>query len=285
MSSRPIRSSAISISPRGGISNSPARNIESVISIPFAPTPRPRIVNQRGPQRGPNAGIGGVRGSSYSAVALSPPLRPTPRSFTQPSSSILSGAGTAPAHVYYEPRIIRADTVCPTSSSVSPSRVRRASGTGARVASSHVPALAISSADPMSIDPAPFPRPAYLDQSALRHLLQTDTPPQLPSLPKPEPVVARTDYIRRRSQSTPSFDSDEDEMSHSGDLSSRQQRETILMSPAPLRLPTRWSEEYRNPLLSVSADGRDLNYQGQLMPRQWNHFIYHMTRNRISWKL
>jgi hypothetical protein len=35
------------------------------------------------------------------------------------------------------------------------------------------------------------------------------------------------------------------------------------MSSALLRLPTRWSEQYRCSMLSVSADGRDLTYQGQ----------------------
>jgi hypothetical protein len=259
MSGRPARSSSISI-PRGGISNSPARNIESVISIPFAP--HPRIVNQRWPQRSPNTGISSVRGSSHIAVASSPPVRSTARSFTQPYSSIHLGTGTAPAHVYYEPRIIRADTVCPTSSSVSPTRTRRVSGTGVRAPSSYRPPLVNPSTGPMPIDLAPFPRPAYLDHSALRHLLQTDTPSQLPSSPKPDPVV-RADFVaRRRSQRSPSSDSDEEDMSHSGDLSSRQSRETILLSPAPLRLPTKWSDEYRNPLLSVSTDGRDLNYQG-----------------------
>jgi Ran-binding protein 9/10 len=277
MTSRPTRSSSVSVPPRGGISNSPARHIESVISIPGTQS-RPRIVNQGGPQRSPNVGISSVRGSSSMAVASSPPMRSTARSFTQPSSSVLSGTGTAPTHVYYEPRVIRADTTCPTSSSVLPSHARRASGTGVRAPSSHRPALAIPSAGPMVIDVAPFSRPAYLDQSALRHLLQTDTPPQLASSPKPEPAVARTDYgvNRRRSHRSPSSDSDEEDMSHSGELSSRQQ-ETILMSPAPLRLPTRWSEEYRSSLLSVSTDGRDLSYQGQFMPRQWNYLTCHAT--------
>lgn len=212
-------------------------------------------------------------------MASSPPVRSTARSFTQPYSSIHSGTGTAPAHVYYEPRIIRADTVCPTSSSVSPTRTRRVSGTGVRAPSSYRPALVNPSTVPMAIDLAPFPRPAYLDHSALRHLLQTDTPSQLPSSPKPDPVVVRADFVaRRRSQRSPSSDSDEEDMSHSGDLSSRQSRETILLSPAPLRLPTKWSDEYRNPLLSVSTDGRDLNYQGSFMPRRRNHLTHNLKQ-------
>ncbi|KAG1749624.1 uncharacterized protein EDB91DRAFT_1108746 [Suillus paluster] len=262
MSSRPARSSSIPVPPRGGMSTSPARNIESVISIPFAPSPqsRPRLVNQGWPQRSPIAGISSVRGSSSMAVATSPPTRLTARSFTQPSSTLLSGTGSTSAHIYYEPRIIRVDTACPTSS---PSRARRSSAAGVRAPSAQRPAMAHPG--PLPIDSAPFPRPSYLDHSALRHLLQTDTPSQLTSSPKPDPMVVRTDYGvgRRRVHRSPSYDSDEEDMSPPGDLPSRQQQETNpLISSTLLRLPTRWCEEYRSPLLSVSADGRDLTYHG-----------------------
>lgn len=125
--------------------------------------------------------------------------------------------------------------------------------------------MAHSSVGPLHADLAPFPRPAYLDHSALRHLLQTDTPSQLPSSPKPDPAVIRTEYAggRRRAQRSPSFDSDEEDTSPPGEISSRQQQENNpLMSSALLRLPIRWSEEYKSSMLSVSADGRDLTYQG-----------------------
>ncbi|KAG0699738.1 hypothetical protein DFH29DRAFT_808594 [Suillus ampliporus] len=195
------------------------------------------------------------------AVASSPPTRSTGRSFTQPTSSLLSSTGSTSAHIYYEPRVIRVDTACPTSS---PSRARRSSVAGVRAPSAQRPAMAHTSTGPLPINSAPFPRPAYLDHSALRHLLQTDTPSQLPSFPKLDSGV-RTDYGggRRRAQRTPSPDSEEEDMTPPGDLSSRQPQETNpSMSSALLHLPTRWSEEYRSTLLSVSADGRDLTYQG-----------------------
>lgn len=195
-------------------------------------------------------------------VASSSPMRSTARSFTQPSSALLSGTGTTPAQIYYEPRVIRVDTTCPTSS---PSRVRRSSATGVRTPSAQRPAMAHSSAGSFPADSAPFPRPGYLDHSALRHLLQTDTPTQLSSLPKPDLAVVRTEYTggRRRAQRSPSFDSDEEDVSPSGEMFSRQQQDNNpLMSSTLLRLPTRWSEEYRSPMLSVSQDGRDLTYQG-----------------------
>ncbi|KAG2045275.1 hypothetical protein BDR03DRAFT_848151 [Suillus americanus] len=188
-------------------------------------------------------------------------MRSTARSFTQPSSALLSGTGVTPAHAYYEPRVIRVDTTCPTSP---PSRVRRSSATGVRAPSAQRPAMAHSSVGPFPADPAPFPRPAYLDHSALRHLLQTDIP-QLSSSLKPDLVVLRTEYAggRRRAQRSPSFDSDEEDTSPPGEMSSRQQQENNpLMTSALLSLPTRWSEEYRSSMLSVSADGRDLTYQG-----------------------
>lgn len=124
--------------------------------------------------------------------------------------------------------------------------------------------MAHSSAGPFPADSAPFPRPAYLDHSALRHLLQTDAPFQPSSSSKLDPA-ARTEYAggRRRAQRSPSFDSDEEDTIPPSEMSSRQQQENNpLMSSALLRLPTRWSEEYRSPMLSVSADGRDLTYQG-----------------------
>lgn len=125
--------------------------------------------------------------------------------------------------------------------------------------------MAHSSAGPFPADSTPFPRPAYLDHSALRHLLQTDTPFQPSLSPKLDPAVVRTEYAggRRRAQRSPSFDSDEEDTIPPGEMSSRQQQDNNpLMSSALLRLPTRWSEEYRSPMLSVSTDGRDLTYQG-----------------------
>ncbi|KAG1874209.1 hypothetical protein C8R48DRAFT_593355 [Suillus tomentosus] len=188
-------------------------------------------------------------------------MRSTARSFPQPSPALLSGTGATPAHIYYEPRVIRVDTTCPTSL---PSPPRRPSATGVRAPSAQRPAMAHTSAGPSPADSVPFPRPAYLDHSALRHLLQTDTPSQLSSSPKPDLAVVRTEYAggRRRVQRSPSVDSDEEDSIPPGEISSRHPENNPLMSSALLRLPTRWSEEYRSPMLSVSADGRDITYQG-----------------------
>ncbi|KAJ7785713.1 concanavalin A-like lectin/glucanase domain-containing protein, partial [Mycena metata] len=60
-----------------------------------------------------------------------------------------------------------------------------------------------------------------------------------------------------RRASSPSTDSEED------DASPPPRRVTPANSlPQVLNLPTRWSEQYRHELLSISGDGRDVTYQG-----------------------
>ncbi|KIJ21428.1 hypothetical protein PAXINDRAFT_164933 [Paxillus involutus ATCC 200175] len=270
MSNRPSRSSSIPV--RGTVPSSPARNIESVISIPFSTSPtqsRPRTAGQGWLPRNSTVhdhratGIPhGVRGSS--TVASSPPTRPTARSFTH-SSVLFTPAGTAYPNTAYEPRVIRADSArgsdvtCPQSSSVSPTRARRPSATGVRAPSAqrssvaHIPTPAT--------EPVPFPRPAYLEHSALRHLLQTESPSLLPPR-KAEPTVVRVDYtIGRRVQRSPSYDSDEDDMSPPREVRKSTPPPVTTSSPT-LLLPTRWSDEYRSPHLTVCSDGRELIYQG-----------------------
>ncbi|KAL4257246.1 B30.2/SPRY domain-containing protein [Pleurotus pulmonarius] len=103
-----------------------------------------------------------------------------------------------------------------------------------------------------------FARPAYLELSALRHLLQTEEPPRLP-VRKVESVVP--------SGASPSpyaalSESDEE----SDGTPPRDVRATSRPRPpssAYTVLPSRWSEETRHPSLTVSAEGRELTFQGQ----------------------
>jgi hypothetical protein len=276
MSNRPPRSSSIPV--RGTIPSSPARNIESVISIPFSTNPaqsRPRITTQGWPQRNPHdhRAIGipyGVRGSS--TMASTHPTRPTARSFTQ--SSVLSGRGTAYPHTTYEPRVIRADSArgpdvaCPQSSStssVSPARARQLSATGVRAPSAQRSSVALI---PVATEePVPCPRPAYLDHSAFRHLLQTESPSLLPPR-KTEPTVVRVGLISgRRSQRSPSYDSDEEDMTPPPEV---QKSTPPTTSSTTLLLPTRWCDEYRSAHLTLSGDDRELSYQGKLICSSYN---------------
>ncbi|EGN92672.1 hypothetical protein SERLA73DRAFT_116956 [Serpula lacrymans var. lacrymans S7.3] len=167
----------------------------------------------------------------------------------------------------YEPRVIRVDTArsvdnaCVSSSSTSPTRTRRPSATGVRAPSVQRPPVGHPPSLP-PITPTTFPRPAYLDRSALRHLLQTE-PPRLPG--RTEPVTIRVGSpghsagrSRRRS---PSSDSDEEDVSPPRELPPT--TPSVLLSSSPiLRLPTRWSDAYRNDMLSLSYDGRELIYHG-----------------------
>ncbi|KAF8213685.1 hypothetical protein K438DRAFT_1707519 [Mycena galopus ATCC 62051] len=255
MSMRQSRSASIPI-PRSSSSTSPARNIESVISIPFTASytapPRPRLataqaipISQHRSGDDPRAGVRGVRNSAPSTS----PTRPSARSFTHSSPSI--PVRSAPRSHGFEPRVIRADSprsIDPTSlPSSSLPRARKPSATGLPAPSSH---RTVSGPLPPASPPRPtsFTRPAYLEHSALRHLLQTEAPPSPPPSRKAGPS--------RRSL-TPSTDSDDD-----GSPPPRRVVPTANPSPQVLQLPTRWSECYRHELLSISPDGRDVTYQG-----------------------
>lgn len=209
----------------------------------------------------------GEQRSSYvarrnGAVASSLPTRPGALPLAH---SVSSGRGTTTPYPTYEPRVIRADgarnvdVACPSSSSVSP-RARRPSGTG----TSSAPSTQRSSAPhptSASSELVPFPRPAYLEHSALRDLLQTEAPSSLPS--GGSQTTARVDHLSSgsRPRRSPSVDSDEEDSSPPREL--RKSPPPMVSASLPaLLLPTRWCDEYRNALLSISGDGRDLIYQG-----------------------
>ncbi|KAF8446337.1 hypothetical protein L210DRAFT_2971217 [Boletus edulis BED1] len=266
MSTRHPRSSSIPV--RGAVPTSPARHIESVISIPFSTSPaqsRSRITSHGWPPRNSPGTTGiphGVRGNG--SITSSPPTRPTSRSFTHPS--ILSARGSTSPYTVYEPRVIRIDTtrtsdaVCPqisSASSVSPSRTRPPSSAGTGARSAQRPSIVHNSTP---ADTVPFPRPAYLEHSALRHLLQTESSPLIPPR-KVEPMIRPDSIGTRRVQRSPSYDSDEDDMSPPREVRKTTPSPMTASSPA-LLLPTRWCDEYRNSNLSVCGDGRELIYQG-----------------------
>lgn len=292
VSSRITRTASVPIPvPGGGNSSSRAANLENIISIPFAATPlRPRA---RMPHASPTA--------SQSRIV---------RSFSGSYSSTMSRSpttninATAPPPVF-EPRIVRAtDPTCvspaaPSSVSASvPACMRRSSA--ARTPSQTVPGTPFPlrvAAHPASLPAAPpsapaqtqaqspsqahhaFPRPAYLDHSALRELLCTDAAPLIasPSASAPTPASSATphpesrtgtpgtSYSLLRREHTPTLDTDDE---------SSPPPPSTRATPAPtataglinlnptLRLPTRWSEQDRHHALTVSNDGRDLTLYG-----------------------
>jgi hypothetical protein len=284
MTTRPSRSASIPI-PRSASAVSPSRNIESVISIPFATPGRHPPSAQSIPQRhsiaddrrGASASYG-AHGSSGSAIATSP-IRSTSRSMTHTGAS--HGRGTPRTISTFEPRIVRAttdssrgvDAACFPSSSTSPSRTRRSSAANGRAASSQRPV----SSQTISIPPPPpvsFTRPAYLEHSALRHMLQSELPPALP--PSRKTDTSTLDNQRYSAAMSPPTDSDEDS-------NTSPPREFPLAQPLPpipqdqiLRLPTRWSDQFRHALLTVSGDGRDLSYHGSFYSFSFSHFVVNL---------
>ena len=181
----------------------------------------------------------------------------------------------------FEPRVIRPPGVSrgscvDTTLSPSATRNRRASTSNASTPSQRAGALLfpqLSSHQSASTLPGvPFQRPAYLEHSSLKYLLQTEFPPLLPLGRYGHDLRVLNDdqnsrnvahpYPRRRR--TPLIESDDE-----GPFTPP--RELPLLYPPSgnnlspvLRLPTRWSDQDRHLSLSVSQDGRELTFVGRL---------------------
>jgi hypothetical protein len=173
----------------------------------------------------------------------------------------------------FEPRVVHAtpdparsvDSSCAPSQS--PTQSRRQSGVGGRSVSAqrHTP----------SVPPLPnttqlsFPRPAYLEYSALRDLLVTETPsPPLAGHAPPrkmEPTPPTRSIPSHTYAMSPSTDSDE-ESSPSPPPPARDVRivptAVVHEEQVTYPLPTRWSDQSRSNTLSVSHDGRELSHHG-----------------------
>ena len=195
----------------------------------------------------------------------------------------------------FEPRVIRPPGVSRSSCTdialhPSVTRNQRASTSGATTSVSFnqrtgsPPSSQFPS--PPSVSPlqnTPFQRPAYLEHSSLKHLLQTESPPLLPLGRYGHDVGILEDdqYSRNATLSfpqrrrTPLIESDdEDPFTPPRELppsSSSYHPGSIPLNPV-LRLPTRWSDQDRHPSLSVSPDGRDLTFVGKFSFQSWCHF-------------
>lgn len=208
--------------------------------------PRLRIMSQQ-------AMHSQVPWGTYGISSSSPPTR----------SMQISRVPTA-SHPTFEPRVIRADVsqttgaTCP--SSVSPPHTRRPSAPGG-VVEPQSNSRSLVPRPSTHMDQVPFSPPTYLCYSALYKQLRTETPPSTPHR-RTEPV-GRSDRAlgAGRSQRSPSVDSDDDDMSTPPRELRKSPPPVVSTSLPSLLLPTRWCEEYRNPLLTVSGDGRDLTYQ------------------------
>ncbi|KAI0791861.1 hypothetical protein C8Q75DRAFT_715439 [Abortiporus biennis] len=230
----------------------------------------------------------------------SSPVRSLSGSYSNITSSRTVGVAQSPP--VFEPiRVIRPSnsgrpsdpSACfPISASPSvPSRVRRASSNRISTVPTPNPAAAsprvastITNIPPPShhAPPQSFPRPAYLDHSALRDFLVTDLTPlhqhRTDSTLNQHSYVAYTGHTSTSTapiSMTPTYhylrggstDSEEDSNTASPPPSTLPPTVTpgALLGNPILRLPTRWSEQDRNTALSVSSDGRDLTFCGPPM--------------------
>lgn len=256
MSTRHSRSASIPI-PRTGSTTSSARNLENLISIPGPSTTRPRFPS--GPSRSPDE----RRASAFYPTSLpGPSTRPVSRSYTQGSGAHSNASTSASRRI--EPRIIRPDSAgWKNPSATSPTRARKSSGVGIRPQSSATMVPSNSShLGSISSSQATFPRPSYLDHSALRAMLQTDAPSTLGAGSIDNLGLESTSYGHRAT--TPSTDSDD---STAGLPHQEHQTPRHSQIPPPdaqaLRLPTRWSDKIRHTSLTISSNGRDLIFQGK----------------------
>jgi hypothetical protein len=121
----------------------------------------------------------------------------------------------------------------------------------------------------------PFQRPAYLEHSSLKDLLQTEFPPLLPpgryghdaSVLDDNQSSRNPAHPYPRIRRTPLIESDDEDPF----TPPREIPPLVTMYPPSsnalnpvLRLPTRWSDQDRHLSLSVSSDGRELTFVGKL---------------------
>jgi len=196
----------------------------------------------------------------------------------------------------FEPRVIRPPGVSRGSCidvTLSPSATRTRRASTSTISTTVPPSQRAGSltfpqlSSHQSVSPlpsVPFQRPAYLEHSSLKHLLQTEFPPLLPPGRYGHDVGVLDDdqnsqsvthpYSRRRR--TPLIESDdEDPFTPPRELPPlvfAHPPTTNTLSPI-LRLPTRWSDQDRHLSLSVSADGRELTFVGK------SGFQPHVTTN------
>ncbi|KAI9512293.1 SPRY-domain-containing protein [Russula earlei] len=226
-------------------------------------------------------------------------ISPTISAHRQQSVSSLSGATSSRSITF--PRIIRAnntsgsppaqlsnpsrtDVACTPPLSNSPTRTRRPSAgplglrsTTLHRPGSHTHTTLTSPHLAFHQSPPPFPRPAYLEHSSLRHLLQTELPPNLPPSRYTQSTIYPFAPRHLHTSVTPALMDDSDVESTTASppppglppsppasATARAPSENVtLVSSSPVfRLPTRWSEQDRHTYLSVSADGRELTYHG-----------------------
>lgn len=243
MNTRPTRSSSIPI-PRSSSASS-ARNIESLISISLALPGR--VQHVRPPRRV------STQDGSAAAVSTSHGSSTSSRS----ASMVSSVPGRSTSRTRFEPRVVRnyttdtGDAECPPPSPTSTSHTRTSRVNLRSTASLRpiIPQHIVSRTAPIS-----FPRPPYLDNSSLRHLLHTEMPIQPIPSRRADPSLGSRNQAYANALSASS--------DHDSDNSVSPRPSTLVSHENPFKLPTRWSDQDKHPSLSLSLEGRELILHG-----------------------
>ncbi|KIJ45239.1 hypothetical protein M422DRAFT_30095 [Sphaerobolus stellatus SS14] len=287
-------------SPTGLHSTSPAApSIEDLLNITVnmhpIPSPRSQRINAASPTHtspthrsfySPNLhNVHGVAASPSHHRHETDPLSASPHTWMARRSSMSN----------FSPRVVRG-TIAGTSrdgattstatgshrASVSPVRTRRASTTvnphgGHRVASSsaiaphllHTQTPSPTAVPPPSQHATSFPLPEYLQHSAFRHWILSESEPTTP------PESYHLGYVHASSAATssrrsisPNAQQDTDGSDQDSTMGNGERGRTttpvLQRKPADtyMRIPTRWSDTDRWASLTVSPDGRELTFHG-----------------------
>lgn len=236
----------------------------------------------------PDSARAGDQDGGHAGIAASRPL-------TQRRDSNAGGASASPS------RARRASTTTLAAASVGGSAPRSPAVSHLHT---HTPpvlqAKTISSSTTSAPPSVPFLRPRYIEYSALRDIIHTDasaTAALNQTLAHGHTLgrAVLLNSVPPRRDFSPLSDSDEDSDNYGA--SSRILRTSrdrgrprdpaagyhassisqAIFSEPILRLPTRWSDQDRNKFLSVSDDGRSLQFHGLL-----NCYAHLLTRSKIN---
>ncbi|TFY60350.1 hypothetical protein EVJ58_g5201 [Rhodofomes roseus] len=282
MSTRPTRSASI---PIPSSTPSAARNLEDVLSIPFVRQPssgaasRPRLPvashtaqTSKGSEalaRATAQRVGTPTNADLSAPTFQPRIIRAASNPTPSRDPIACLPGAAPAPSTSPVRSHRLGDR-PSTTPVAP-RLSASLSAGSRVHPSFTHSASANTVPTTAVQA--FPRPTYLEYSALRDFLHTDTPAIVPParnatiVPHPlTPVVAPQPYPYLRRSLTPADSDSENTPSPSPpphDTASTANNSLGALSANPvLRLPTRWSEQDRSTVLTISPDGQEVTFHG-----------------------
>jgi hypothetical protein len=196
--------------------------------------------------------------------------RNTPTSTTPiPSGSRSLPHSASPLQTLHIPHIVRGGGGAGTNGATAPSTSGRPSNRGRRASSSAAPAPSTPRKPSTSHLPQPTPtftRPSYLEYSALRRFITTESPPasqQSSSINSPSRASNHLSNLLRRPRSSTDSDSESEGVPSPKARSAYLPQARRLFVSDTLVIPTRWNDRDRCPPLVISHDGRDVTFNGE----------------------